>query len=78
MDSRMNVAALQTPADYQQGRQHLFPSAGSLQWYMRRKRDSLVSAGALLLIAGRWMVAPEVFDRVVLEAGQEDAQGSGK
>ena len=77
MSTQALVAALQAPADYRNPREHLFPSQGSLDWFIRRERDRLVKAGALRLIAGRWMVAPEAFDLVVLEVGQQDAQRAG-
>jgi hypothetical protein len=33
----------------------------------------LIEAGALLMITGRWLVDPELFDRSVLEEGKRTA-----
>ena len=78
MNTQTLVSELQAPADYRTTRQHLFPSQGSLDWFIRRERGRLVKAGALRLIAGRWLVAPEAFDLMVLEVGQQDAQKADK
>jgi hypothetical protein len=78
MDSQSLVSTLQAPTDYQQARQHLFPSFGSLQWYMRRNRPELEKSGALLMIAGRLMVDPASFDQVVVDAGRRHVQGAAE
>lgn len=62
-----NVADLVGLNAYRAARQHLFPSEGSLQWYLRRHRDRLIAAGALKLHAGRWLVHAPSFDAFVLE-----------
>lgn len=77
MTTEPSLSELQPPPQYRaSGREHIFPSPGSLDWFIRRERERLVKAGALRLIAGRWMVVPSAFDRVVLEVGLQAAQGS--
>ncbi|HEY2559929.1 MAG TPA: hypothetical protein VGI48_09510 [Caldimonas sp.] len=61
------------PDIYRAGREHLFPSTESLNWFIKRNRAELVSAGALTLPTGRWMVQPDAFDRVVLAIGARRA-----
>lgn len=58
---------------YQGSRGHLFPSIESLRWFVRVNRQNLVQAGALLMIAGRWMVDPARFDAEVVRVGQRAA-----
>lgn len=73
----MNVPilfSLLTPAQYREGRERLFQSAGSLQWYVRQHRPALIDAGALLLHAGRWMVHPDQFDAYVMATGASAAK----
>lgn len=71
--SAADLAALVSPAEYREPRQRLFPSVGSLQWYMRQHRTELVEAGALLMIAGRWTLHADAFDAYVLAAGKAAA-----
>lgn len=76
MTTEPSLFDLQPPPQYRaSGREHIFPSPGSLDWFIRRERERLVKAGALRLIAGRWMVVPSAFDRVVLDVSLEGAQG---
>lgn len=68
------IAALVTPAVYRSKRENVYPSVGSLQWYMRVHRRRLVEAGALYLIAGKTLIEPRRFDRVVMEDGRAAVQ----
>lgn len=61
-------------ARYREQRQRLFPSDGSLQWFLRQNRAALINAGALLLIAGRYQVDADKFDAYVLTVGAEAAK----
>lgn len=70
----INLSSLVAVSHYREPRQHIFPSEGSLQWYIRRHRDALIACGALLMIAGRWQVNPEQFDTQVLSAGSAEAR----
>lgn len=66
--------SLLTPSQYREGRERLFQSEGSLQWYVRQHRPALIEAGALLLHAGRWMIHPDHFDAYVMAAGASAAK----
>lgn len=75
----MNVPilfSLLTPTQYREGRERLFQSAGSLQWYVRQHRTALIDAGALLLHAGRWLIHPDQFDAYVMATGASAAKRS--
>lgn len=58
-------------ADYQVSRCHVFPSSGSMEWFVHRNRARLVKAGALVKLTGRSLVHEEKFDAEVLAIGQE-------
>jgi hypothetical protein len=60
--------------EYREQRQRFFPSPASLDWYLRKHKPQLISAGALLMQAGRWFVDPETFDACVVEAAMQAAQ----
>lgn len=68
----MNNAVLL--ATYRDSRDSIFPSAGSLEWYLRKHKERLIDAGALLLLRGTWYARPEAFDAEVLKIAQEDAR----
>lgn len=72
--SDTDVSTLVLVPEYQAARQHLFPSATSLDWYVRVNRADLVAAGALLKIANRWRVQPARFDAAVMSIGAKQAQ----
>jgi len=75
MDNHVfDVSSLVPVPQYREQRQHIFPSDGSLDWFMRRNRDALRAAGAYLVIGGRRHVQPDRFDAVVREVGSRDAQ----
>jgi hypothetical protein len=67
---------LQLPAEYIAQRQHLFPSQPSFDWFVRRNRDALVQAGAMLRPTGRWLVQPDSFDQAVLAIGTQRAKAN--
>ena len=64
------LTGLRTLAQYRVDREHIFPSATSLEWTCRKHRAELVREGALLLIGGRRMVNPSLFDAVILNAAR--------
>ena len=65
------LTGLRTLAQYREGgREHIFPSETSLEWTCRKHRAELIREGALLLVSGRRMVNPPVFDAVVLAAAR--------
>jgi len=63
------LAELITMRELQQQLANIFPSAGSLEWEVRRNRSEYVRAGAIFEIAGRLMAHPPTFQRVALEIG---------
>jgi hypothetical protein len=66
MESTSPLAALKRPKDYRIGREHVFPSDGSLEWYMRARRPELERAGALVRVGGIWYVHAPRFDEYLL------------
>jgi hypothetical protein len=73
-DAGAPLSRLRTLADYQSERSHVFPSESSLQWFVRRHKAALVDSGALLMLAGRKVVEPQAFDRVVMKVGMQSAR----
>jgi hypothetical protein len=69
------LSHLQKLQEYRLERQHIFQSAGALDWFVRTHRSRLIDAGALMLLAGSWHVNPSAFDITVLEIGQQAAKG---
>lgn len=63
------ITDLQLLQEYREARQRQFQSESSVDWFCRKHRDRLVSAGALLKISGRTWVHPARFDQVVIEEG---------
>lgn len=68
------AASLQTPEQYRAERTHVYPSAESLKWFVRKNRAQLVEAGALLKPTGRVLVKPDAFDRAVVDIGLRRAR----
>lgn len=48
-----------------------FPTKDSLGWFIRRHRDTLVEAGALIVITGRLRFHPQRFKEVAVEIGRQ-------
>ncbi len=68
------VSSLVPMVEYQRSRAHLFPSIASMQWFVRSHRAALIAGDALVLVAGRYLVAPEAVDAFAMRAGKEAAQ----
>lgn len=64
-----DLSCLSSVAGYRDARQNIFPSRGSLDWFIRRNKPELIETGALLFIAGQWRVHTDRFDRCVLDIG---------
>jgi len=74
----VNIAAEAVPLpEYQQQRQAVFPSLHSLSWFIRQNRAELVDQRALLMPAGKKLIAPSNFDRVVGDVGARLAASRG-
>jgi hypothetical protein len=68
-----NLLVLVNLNDYRQaGRDHIFPSEASLQWFIRKNKIALAKAGAILKPAGRLMINQSKFDNAVLNIGLLD------
>lgn len=64
MTTQVDSALVSLP-EYREQNQRLFPSEGSLQWYVRQHKQGLAKAGAILLHAGRWYVRADRFNEYV-------------
>lgn len=71
------LSELRRLPEYRQRREHVFPSDGSLTWFVRQHRARLVKAGALVMLGGQWHAHEPKFDSTVLEIGQEAAERAG-
>lgn len=72
MEQQFEVLELKTPSDYRaEGRTTVFPSAGSLEWFIRKNKAILTSKNALVSPTGRTLINPRLFDLVVLEVGSQ-------
>lgn len=64
---------LQQIAAYQEANAHIFGSVPSLNWFIRQHRSELLQAGALVQLAGRWLVDGPLFSQKVIEIGRKTA-----
>jgi len=64
-----SLLVLTNPMQYRNGREHIFPSDASLQWFIRKNKVVLAQAGAILKPAGHIMINQNKFDCAVLEIG---------
>jgi len=72
MEQKLVVTELKTPSDYRaEGRTTVFPSAGSLDWFIRKNKVILTSKNALVAPTGRTLINPRIFDLIVLEVGSQ-------
>jgi hypothetical protein len=69
----MDLASLKSPSEYQSERQNAFPTLAALEWFMRRQRPALKTAGALVIINRRLLIVPTAFDAVALAVGAQAA-----
>ena len=70
MSQNVSLNQLRTPKDYiSDGRTHIFPSEASLQWFIRKNKNLLIQASALLCPTGRTLIDANHFDEVVYTVG---------
>ncbi len=55
--------------DWRASNSHLFPSDTSLRWHLRQYRDEYIAAGALLEVAGRFVIDPPRFEATLRDVG---------
>lgn len=64
------LRSLVRPAEYRtKGREHIFPSEGSLAWHMRTNRRRLVELRALYHVTGKDWIHPDRYDELLLQDG---------
>lgn len=76
--SSLAIHALKRPAEYREPRGNIFPSEGSLAWFIRKNRPELVRAGALVRIGGQVFVNEPKFDAVLLDGTAGNGSGDAK
>lgn len=67
--AKISLDCLKSPRDYVSAAQNVFPSESSLKWFIRRHKQELVAAGALLIINRRSLIDPPRFDAAVIKSG---------
>lgn len=72
MHEKTPLAALQRLSAYRRGREHVFPSDGTLEWFTRAQRAKLLQCGALVKVGGLWFVNAPKFDAFVLSGCRVD------
>jgi hypothetical protein len=50
-----------------------YPSAYSLQWYIRQHRKPLIEYGALITLRGRDCIVIEPFEKSIIQIGSSEA-----
>ena len=50
-----------------------FPTEDSVKWFVRRNRQALADSGALIIVAGRMRIHPELFQGAAVDIGRRQA-----
>lgn len=75
MNYQLSLDGLKTLPDYlAEGRTHVFPSVGSLQWFIRNNKKLLLEKGALVRPTGKTLIVSSLFDEIVLQVGNSKIQ----
>ena len=72
----MLLQNLQSLDEYRKSRSHIFPSHGSVQWFIRQHREVLVRHNALSYPTRKLLINATAFDDAVLAIGQKAVCGS--
>lgn len=72
----MLLQNLQSLEEYRKSRSHIFPSHGSIQWFIRQNREALVHLNALSYPTRKLLINASAFDEAVLFIGQKAVHGS--
>ena len=72
----MFLLNLQSLEEYRKSRSHIFPSYGSIQWFIRQNREALVQHNALSYPTRKLLIHATAFDEAVLAIGQQSVHGS--
>lgn len=68
-------SALVAWEEYRAANAHIFPSAESWRWFFRQHKGELTQRGAVVFLAGKLLVKPEVMAAALEEIGQRLAKG---
>lgn len=72
----MLLQNLQSLEEYRKSRSHIFPSYGSISWFIRQHREVLVRHNALSYPTRKLLINVTAFDEAVLTIGQQSVHGS--
>jgi len=60
------IFSLVSPDAYRTaGRTNIFPTKSSLDWFIRKHRNSLIKTKAIVFPTGRKLISPERFDQYI-------------
>lgn len=71
----MLLQNLQSLDEYRKSRSHIFPSYGSISWFIRQNREVLMGLNALSYPTRRLMINAPAFDNAVIIVGQQSVHG---
>ena len=71
----MLLQNLQSLDEYRKSRGHIFPSYGSISWFIRQHREVLVQHNALSYPTRRLLIDASAFDAAVIAIGQQSVHG---
>ena len=71
----MLLQNLQSLDEYRKSRSHIFPSYGSISWFIRQNREVLMGLNALSYPTRRLMINAPAFDSAVIIVGQKSVHG---
>lgn len=63
---------------YREQRSHVFPSANSMNWFVRQNLAELAECGAVIIPAGRKLAVVDKFDQAVQAIGERRARASAE
>ena len=76
MKEIFNINDVRTPSDYrQEGREHIFPTQGSLLHFIQSNRELLIATKAIIKPTGRILINAKEFDYVLFEIGSWKLDG---
>ena len=72
----MLLQNLQSLDEYRKSRSHIFPSHGSIQWFIRQNREVLMAHHALSYPTRKLLINATAFDQAVIAIGEQSVNGS--
>lgn len=64
---------LHRPEEFQRKNERIFPSQGSIRWFMRTNKPTLTQRGAIVEVAGKTLIRGQRFIEVACEIGAQRA-----